>query len=161
MKYFIVFIIAYCLFFVMSAAHADVSSLTNVSNVVYATASSLMNVSDTVSRLKAEEPANHTIQFTIPSGMNGGAITIFFNNAVSDINGVDYTDIDLLYGPLGRETEKALYVQPGTNVWGVTVNPILRTITLNYPIVYGFPILTGERVIIKIGTHALDDMSPA
>src|SRR3989338_9725769 len=144
MKYYILFIIAYCLFFVTPVAHA--------------TTSSLMNVSYTVSRLKAEEGANHTIQFTMPSGMIDGAITIFFNNAVSDMNGVDYTDIDLLYGPPGRETEKALYVQPGTNVWGVTVNPILKTITLNYPIVYGLPILTGERVIIKIGTHALEDI---
>lgn len=124
-------------------------------------AASLVNVSNTVSRLKMQEAANHTIQFTTSSGMLGGNIQVFFGDAVSSMNSVDYTDIDLLYGPVGQEVQYALYSQPGTNVWGVNVDSLNKILTLTYPITNGFPILSNQRVILKIGTHATNDLPPA
>lgn len=120
-------------------------------------AASLTNISDTVSRLKTQEFADHTIQFTVNSGMLGGTITLFFNGAVSDMNAIDYSDIDLLYGPVGYEKQQALYLQPGTNVWGVDVDSKNKKIIFNYPLVSGFPILSNDRVIIKIGAHTTYD----
>ncbi len=119
---------------------------------------SLINKSDTLTRLKAQEFANHTIQFTSNSGMNDGTMNIFFGDAVSSMSAIDYTDIDLLYGPIGTEIQRVLYLQPGTNVWGVSINEQEKKLILTYPITNGFPILSNDRVIIKIGTHATNDL---
>lgn len=119
----------------------------------------LRDKSDALSRLKTGIGADHTIQYTSSGGVLSGTIQINFGSAVSSMGGIDYTDIDLLYGMPGAEVQAALWSASGTNVWGVAVDEQAKTLTLSYPVANGTPITTGQRVIIRIGTHATNGVS--
>lgn len=115
---------------------------------------SLVSVRDIVTRLKVYTPSDHTIQFTMSGGMFSGTMQVDFSNAVSDTNNVDYQDIDLAYGPPNLEREQVVLAYPSTNIWGVSMNQTTKILTLTYPTASGTPLVTGDRVIIKIGSNA-------
>ena len=121
-------------------------------------ASGLTNLSDALSRLKTLEPSDHVVQFITSVGVTSGVIQISFNDAISNTNAVDYTDIDLLYGPIGREVQQGVYSAPGTNTWGAAISSVQKTVTFSYPLANATPILPGERVIVIIGKQALHDI---
>ncbi len=114
----------------------------------------LSNLTDLMSRLKAGQNADHALQFYAASGVFSGSIKIYFNDAVSSMGSVTYKDIDLLYGPPGKEVQYALWDRPSTNIWGVIVDNEKHTLTLSYPLANATPIVTGERILIKIGKNA-------
>ena len=111
----------------------------------FAKASQLTLVSDTMSRLKSSTLANHTIQFTSPSGVDAGeTITIIFP-AGFNLGSVDYTDIDLK----DDEVNMTLAASPSGSTVGVGITATTITFT------NGTSTIAASSVIkINIGTNA-------
>ncbi|MDI6602776.1 MAG: hypothetical protein QME57_01475 [Patescibacteria group bacterium] len=109
-------------------------------------AGQLENISDTMSRLKREVLANHTIQFTTPSGVGAGeTITITFPSAF-DMNSIDYTDIDLEDDGVDLD----LAASATGTTWGVNVTGQVITFTNG-----STPVASSSVLKIEIGTNAL------
>lgn len=110
-------------------------------------AANLTAVSDTVSNLTASTVANHTIQFTTPTGVaSGQTIILTFDNSTSVAASLDYTDIDLK----DDGTDITLGATPSGPTWGVVrTSPTVITFT------NGTTAVTAGSVLnIEIGTHA-------
>lgn len=118
-----------------------------------AKAAALTSITDTMSRLKASQASNHTIQYTTPTGMSSGTITIGLGTAGFDEGSVAFGDVDLSYGANGTENEQTLAAAAGDAEWGAAVDGS-GDLVLTYPTANGTPITAGWKVIVKIGTNA-------
>ena len=111
-----------------------------------ADAASLTALSDTVSNLTASAVANHTIQFTSPTGLASGATMILtFDNSTSIATLLDFNDIDFRYGA----TDVTLAAAPS----GATIG-VVRTSGTIITFTNGTTVIPASQVIIiKIGTN--------
>lgn len=108
-------------------------------------ANQLLNVSDTMSRLKVNELANHTIQFTTPSGVEPSkTITLTFPIGF-DLGNIDWTDIDLEI----NETNINLATTPSGATWGAISSNNIITFTNG-----NVTVAANSSIKIKIGTHS-------
>jgi len=112
--------------------------------------SSLTALSDTMSRLKVSTASNHTIKYTTSSGVAAGqTMTVTFPSGFT-IGSVDYTDIDVSWGPsTGAENELTLAATPSGSTWGAAFSGQVLTITSGTG-----TITAASKVIIEIGTNA-------
>lgn len=110
-------------------------------------AANLTAMKDTLSSESASTVANHTIQFTTPTGVASGAtIILTFDNSTSVPAGLDYTDIDLA----DDGVDVTLAAAPSGATWGV-----VRTSSTVITFTNGTTVVAGTSVItIEIGTHA-------
>ena len=110
-------------------------------------AASLTALSDTTSNLTASAVANHTIQFTSPTGVASGAtIILTFDNSTSINASLDFNDIDFRYGA----TDVTLAAAPT----GATIG-VVRTSATVITFTNGTTVIPASQVIIiKIGTNA-------
>jgi hypothetical protein len=109
-------------------------------------AAELTSVSDTLSTVVASTAANHTIQFTTPTGVAAGeTITVIFPASFPDgLSGVDFADMDLNDGG-----EKTLAAACNAATWGAAVATRTITFTSCTDTIAG-----ASTVTIEIGTHA-------
>lgn len=117
-------------------------------------AQELSQMSAALTSLRIGMAADYTIQFTVPSAVLAGIIRVDLRNAVSATNNVDYTDIDLLYGTAGSEVSHPIYATPGSNLWGAQFDAGTKVLTFAYPTSNAAPILSGDQVVIRIGSNA-------
>jgi len=112
-----------------------------------ASAAVLTAVSDTVSNLTASTVANHTIQFTTPTGVASGATMILtFDNSTSVHASMTFADIDLRY----NSTDVTLAAAPSGAIVGV-----VRTSATVLTFTNGTTVIPASAIIIiKIGTNA-------
>jgi len=113
-------------------------------------AAALTNLSDTMSRQAAGEESNHTIKFTTATGVAAGQnIQITFPSGFT-IGSVDYTDIDISWGPsTGAENELTLGASASGSTWGASFGGQVLTITSGTG-----TISAASKIIIEIGTNA-------
>lgn len=117
-------------------------------------ASGLTALSDTMSRLADSTPtaveSDHTIKYTTPSGVGAGSnMQITFPTGFA-IGSVDYTDIDVSWGPsTGAENELTLGATASGSTWGASFSGQVLTITSGTG-----TIAAASKVIIEIGTNA-------
>ncbi len=109
---------------------------------------------DTLSRAQISTLSNHTIEFTTGGGVAAGeTMTVTFPAGFSipgAPNPLDYTDIDLSYGPtLGSENDLTLGASASGATWGASVSGQVLTITSG-----SGTISPSSRVVIKVGTNA-------
>ena len=110
-------------------------------------AASLTSMKDTVTNLTASTVANHTIQFTTPTGVaSGGTIILTFDNSTSIPVGLDYTDIDLA----DDGVDVVLAGTPTGATWGA-VNTSSTIITFTNGTT---AVAAGSVITIEIGTNA-------
>lgn len=114
--------------------------------IMPANASQLIGVSDTMSRLKKSELANHTIQFTTPTGVAAEETIIITFPAGFNMGSVDWTDIDLKDDGI----DVNLAAATSTGVWGVN-NVSGQVITF---VNGATAVATNSVVEIQIGTNA-------
>ncbi|MFA6251399.1 MAG: hypothetical protein WC603_02115 [Candidatus Paceibacterota bacterium] len=110
-------------------------------------AASLTALKDTLSTESATTVANHTIQFTTPTGVaSGQTIILTFDNSTSVPVALDYTDIDLT----DDTVDVTLAAAPSGATWGV-----VRTSSTVITFTNGTTAVAAASVIaIEIGTHA-------
>ena len=113
-------------------------------------AAALTSLSDTMSRLeKSPTNSDHTIKYTTPSGVQvAETMTITFPAGFT-IGSVDYTDIDVSWGPTGSENELTLDATASGTTWGAAFSGQILTITSDTG-----TIDTTSKVIIEIGLNA-------
>jgi len=118
-----------------------------IMNLTKTMAASLTSMSDTVTNLSAATVANHTIQFTTPTGIAAGATLILtFDNSTSIPAGLDYTDVDLK----DDGVDATLNSTAAGTAWGVA-----RTSVTVITFTNGSTAVTGGSVVnIEIGTNA-------
>jgi len=111
-----------------------------------AMAASITSFSDTVSNLTASTAANHTIQFTTPTGVaSGGTIILTFDNSTSIDAALTYADIDFRY----NSTDVTLAAAPsGATIGVVRTSPLILTFTNGTTVIPAV-----ATIIIKVGTH--------
>lgn len=114
-----------------------------------AQAAGLSAVKDTMTRLKASQLSNHTIQFATATGVGAGeTITVTFPSDFAPEALIDYTDVDIT----DDAAELTLAGAPSGTTWGAvfggTGNRVL-TITSDTG-----TIGAASTVIIEIGTNA-------
>jgi len=114
----------------------------------------LTALSDTMSRLADSTPtavlSNHTIKYTTPTGVAAGQnMQITFPTGFT-IGTVDYTDIDVSWGPsTGAENELTLAATASGTTWGAVFAGQVLTI------ISGTGTITAaSKVIIEIGLNA-------
>ena len=117
-------------------------------------AASLTSISDTVTDLTTGALANHTIQFTTPTGVaSGQTIILTFDNSTSVPAGLTFSDIDLK----DDGTDIALAASPSGATWGV-----VRTSGTVITFTNGTTAVTAGSVLnIEIGTNATFGVSGA
>jgi len=110
-----------------------------------ANAANLTSVSDTMSTLAASTSANHTIQFTTPTGVAAGeTITVTFPSGF-DLASIAFGDVDVT----DNGADLTLAATASTTTWGVSVSGQVLTITSDTG-----TIAAGDTVAIEIGTNA-------
>jgi len=110
-----------------------------------AQAAALTSKSDTMTRLQASTAANHTIEFTTPTGVPAsGTITISFP-AGFNMNSLDYQDLDLE----DDTTDLALAGTPSGTTWGAALSSQDIVFTNGSAAVAG-----GSTMTVEIGTNA-------
>jgi hypothetical protein len=112
-----------------------------------ADAASLTTISDTVTNLTASAVANHTIQFTTPTGVaSGQSIILTFDNSTSIAAGLTFADIDLK----DDGSDLPLAAAPSGATWGV-----VRTSGTVITFTNGTTAVAAGSVLnIEIGTNA-------
>jgi hypothetical protein len=111
----------------------------------------LTALSDTMSRLqKSTVKSDHTIKFTTPTGVAAGQNIQITMPTGFAIGSVDYTDIDVSWGPsTGAENELTLAGTPSGATWGAAFAGQILSITS------GSGTITGtSKVIVEIGLNA-------
>ena len=111
----------------------------------------LTALSDTMSRLqKSTVKSDHTIKFTTPTGVSAGQNIQITMPTGFAIGTVDYTDIDVSWGPsTGAENELTLDGTASGTTWGASFTGQVLTI------VSGTGTITGtSKVIVEIGLNA-------
>ena len=114
-------------------------------------AGALTALSDTMSRLqKSTVKSDHTIKFTTPTGVAAGQNIQITMPTGFAIGTVDYTDIDVSWGPsTGAENELTLAGTASGTTWGASFTGQVLTI------VSGSGTITGtSKVIVEIGLNA-------
>jgi len=131
----------YCLIFALS--------LFFVPKVVQA--NGLTALSDTMSRLqKSTVKSDHTIRYTTPTGVAAGQNMQITMPTGFTIGSVDYTDIDVSWGPsTGFENELTLAGTPSGTTWGAAFASQVLSITSGTG-----TITAASKVVIEIGTNA-------
>jgi len=119
-----------------------------------ASAASLTALSDTMSRLADSTPtavlSNHTIKYTTPTGVAAGQTMTITMPTGFTIGTVDYTDIDVSWGPTtGAENELTLAGTASGTTWGAAFADQVLTITSGTG-----TITAASKVIIEIGLNA-------
>jgi len=112
-----------------------------------AVAANLTALSDTITNLTASTVANHTIQFTTPTGIAASATLILtFDNSTSIPSGLTFADIDLK----DDGVDVTLAAAPTGTTWGV-VRTSATVITFTNG---STAVAAGSVVNIEIGTNA-------
>lgn len=130
-----------------------------------ALASALLNLSNTMSTVRQGIPANHTIVFRTPAGVDAPADTITLTLpagwGMGTPGAVGFEDIDLAVSAGGQAnclapsyTDETLAAAPGAGPWGAAVSGQIITLTAPTNATVG-EIPTNACVQIEIGTHAL------
>ena len=114
-------------------------------------ASALTALSDTMSRLqKSPVYSDHTIKYTTPTGVAAGQNMQITMPTGFTIGSVDYTDIDVSWGPsTGMENELTLAGTPSGTTWGAAFASQVLSITSGTG-----TITAASKVIIEIGLNA-------
>lgn len=130
-----------------------------------AVAASITSARDVLSRSKTSEPANHSIKFVTPTGVDASSdtITITFQSDYDiDNPGFDEDDVDLAVGSSNNcttatFTDKTIDDAAGAGVWGVNDSAAL-TITFTAPTDAASGEITADRcVLIEIGDSATEE----
>lgn len=110
-----------------------------------ASAAAVTSLKDTLSRVQASTAANHTIQFTTPTGVAAGqTITLTFGSGFT-MNAIDFGDIDVA----DDGVDVALAATPTGATYGAALSGQVVTITS------GTGTIAASSVIaIEIGTNA-------
>ena len=124
-------------------------------------ASALLNLSNTMSTVRATAPANHTIVFRTPGGVDAPTDTITLTlPAGFGMGSVGFADIDLAISAGGQSnclapayTDETLAGTPGAGPWGAAVAGQIITLTAPTNATTG-EIPANACVQIEIGTHA-------
>lgn len=117
-----------------------------------ASAASLTALSDTMSRIQKSQASNHTIKYTTPAagGVAAGETMALTFPSGFTIGSVDYTDIDVSWGPsTGAENELTLAGTPSGSTWGVSFSGQVLTIESG-----SGTISASSKIIVEIGTNA-------
>ena len=119
-----------------------------------ASADALTALSDTMSQLADSTPtavySNHTIKYTTPTGVAAGQNMQITFPAGFTIGTVDYTDIDVSWGPsTGAENELTLAATASGTTWGAVFAGQVLSITSGTG-----TITAASKVIIEIGLNA-------
>jgi hypothetical protein len=139
----------------VEALHRVVAMLVAMSVLVWsvgayssAQAANLTNISDTLSDSDVSVPADHTIQFTIPTGSAGvtagDTITVTFPAGFA-MGSVAFGDVDLSV----NGADQTLAATPLGATWGAAVSGQVLTLTSGTGVA-----TAGQVVIIKVGTNA-------
>ena len=109
-------------------------------------AGSITAFSDTVTTLNANAAANHTIQFTTPTGIaSGQTVILTFDNSTLIDAALTYADVDFRYG----STDVTLAATPSGATMGVArTSGTILTFTNGTTAISG-----GTVIIIKVGTN--------
>ncbi len=120
-------------------------------NILDTQALSVTQRKDILSRLKVGTLSNHTIEFTAINGVAvGETVTVLFPIGFSIPGALDYTDVDVSYGPFtGTENELAIAAAAGGGAWGASFTG--QTLTLTAGTV---AIPAGSRIAVEVGTNA-------
>ncbi len=116
-----------------------------------AAAANLTFISDTLSDSKPQQPSNHTIQFTVPSGIiSGQNFAVTFPTAGGEfvfptVAGFGFADIDVNVN--GSST--AVGDSPSGVQWGVATSSSAVTFTVS-----GGNVASSAVIVIRIGTNA-------
>ena len=131
----LILVLAILSFFIPQKAHAD----------------ALGALSDTMSRLqKSTVKSDHTIRYTTPTGVAAGQNMQITMPTGFTIGSVDYTDIDVSWGPsTGAENELTLAGTPSGTTWGAAFASQVLSITSGTG-----TITAASKVIVEIGTNA-------
>lgn len=120
-----------------------------------ATAAGITSFSDTLSRLKQNTAADHTIFFVTPTGLTAGqTITLTFSSDFTGVGSIAFGDVDFATGSSATctsatYTEQTLAASPSGATWGIGASGQVITITS------GTGTVTANRCVrIKIGTNA-------
>lgn len=115
-------------------------------NLQFAEAANVTNLSDTLSSSRPSVAANHTIEFTTPSGVAAGeSITVAFPTGFTGVSSLTFGDVDLNIAG----TEATLAATPSGATWGVNILAQSVIFTSDTGVVNA-----GETVTIEIGTNA-------
>lgn len=119
-----------------------------------AQAGALSVLSDTMSRLSDSTPtavySDHTIKYTTPTGMAAGQNMQITMPAGFAVGSVDYTDIDVSWGPTtGTENELTLAAAPSGSTWGASFTGQVLSITSGTG-----TITNTSKVVVEIGNNA-------
>lgn len=115
-----------------------------------ALAAGITAISDTMSRLKISTLSDHTIKYTTPTGVAAGQTMTVTMPTGFTIGTVDYTDIDVSWGPTtGAENELTLAAAASGTTWGAAFTGQVLTITSGTG-----TITAASKVIIEIGLNA-------
>ncbi len=110
-----------------------------------ASAAAVTSFKDTLSRLQASTAANHTIQFTTPSGVDAGeTITVAFQSGFT-MNSIDFADIDVA----DDGVDLTLAATPSGATWGAALSSQTVTITSGTGTIAASSVIT-----IEVGTNA-------
>ncbi len=110
-----------------------------------ASAAAVTSLKDTLSRLQASTAANHTIQFTTPTGVAAGqTITLTFGSGFT-MNAIDFADVDVA----DDGVDLTLAATPSGATWGAALSGQVVTITSGTG-----TIAASSVIVVEIGTHA-------
>lgn len=118
--------------------------------VLTAQAAAITSVSDTMSNITDSALSNHTVQFTVPTGLTTGqSITITFPTGFA-LGSVGFADMDLGYGAsCSSLSQQTLAGTPSGATWGASQTGQVVTLLSG-----SGTISAGNCVQIKIGTNA-------
>jgi len=118
-------------------------------------AGSISSASDTMSRLKASTPSDHTFLFVTPTGIAAGqSVSLTFSSGFTGVSGILFSDVDFAVGDTNvcstaTYTEKTLAGTPATTTWGVSSSGQIITI------LSGTDAVSASKCLrIKIGGNA-------
>lgn len=110
-----------------------------------ASAAAVTSLKDTLSRLQASTAANHTIQFTTPTGVAAGqTMTLTFGSGFT-MNSIDFADIDVA----DDGVDLTLAATASGATWGAALSSQVVTITSGTGTIAASSVVT-----IEIGTNA-------
>ena len=120
-----------------------------------AQAAGISNLSDQMTRMAPSTASDHTFSFTSAAGLQnaGDYFRLWFKSADFNFNAVDFSDMELTWGPTGTENSEPLNSVPTAAAYGVTLGA--DTIDFVHPTNNAVgDIAPGSVIIIKIGLNA-------
>lgn len=117
----------------------------------YAEAAQVTSFSDTLSDSAPSAPANHTLAFDTPNGVQaGGIIEITFPAGFGNVASLDFGDVDLVV----NGSPVTLAATPAGAVWGVTTSATTITLESGSGVV-----ASSADVVIRLGTNAVNGVT--